>query len=243
MLLSLLNNFNDNPRLAIVTILLMIPTLLIALTVHEYSHGRMALALGDKTALMYGRLSLNPLHHLDPVGALMLLLFGFGFAKPVPVNMRNVTKVNYKLGTILIAIAGPLSNFLLALLGVLGLLVVETISVNSVGATVSAIVAYNLPMGSNLMTVCYYFFLYFSLMNIGLGVFNLIPIPPLDGSRILTVFLPAKAQLWFHRYENIIQLVIFALLFTNILDGFLYTIRSAIFNGMIDLISLLPFII
>ena len=243
MLLSLLNNFGENPRMAIITILMMIPTLLIALTVHEYSHGRMALALGDKTALMSGRLSLNPIHHLDPIGAVMMLLFGFGFAKPVPVNLRNATKVNYKTATILISLAGPLSNFILAFLGVFGLLVTETVSYNTSGATVSAILSYNLPISSTIVIVCYYFFLYFSLMNIGLGDFNLIPIPPLDGSRILTVFLPARLQILFHRYENIIQLVLFALLFTNILDRFLYGIRSIIFNGMMDLISQLPFII
>ncbi len=230
MLLSILSSYGDNPRIAIITILLMIPSLLIALTVHEYCHGRMALALGDKTALMYGRLSLNPLHHLDPIGALMLLLFGFGFAKPVPVNMRNVTKVNYKVGTILISLAGPLSNFLLALMGVFGYLVTLT-------------VIYGTGNFSNFAVICVEFFLYFSYMNIGLGVFNLIPIPPLDGSRILTVFLPAKAQIWFHRYENIIQLLIFALLFTNVLGNFLYGMREIIFNGFAKLISLLPFII
>lgn len=242
MLLSQLGALSENPRMAIISIMLMVPSLLIALTVHEYAHGRMALALGDKTALMYGRLSLNPLHHLDPIGALMLLLFGFGFAKPVPVNMRNVSKVSYKTGTVLISLAGPVSNLLLAFIGVFGLLLTNTITQNIYQIPISVIIYYGLPLGSNLAIIIFTFFQYFALLNIGLAVFNLIPIPPLDGSRILTVFLPGKAQMWFHRHENIIQLVLFALLWMNVLNGVLVVARSFIFNGMVNLISLLPFI-
>ena len=242
MLLSQLSALNDNPRMAIISILLMVPSLLIALTVHEYAHGRMALALGDKTALMYGRLSLNPLRHLDPIGALMLLLFGFGFAKPVPVNMRNVSKVGYKTGTVLISLAGPVSNLILAFIGVFGLLLTDMVTRNLYQIPISAIMYYGLPLGSNLAIIIFSFFQYFSLLNIGLAVFNLIPIPPLDGSRILTVFLPGKAQMWFHRYENIIQLVIFAMLWLNVFNGLLIGARSFIFNGMVDILSLLPFL-
>jgi len=231
MLLDLLLNINKNPTATVIGILLMIPCLLISLTVHEYAHGRMALALGDKTALMMGRLSLNPMHHIDPVGALMLLLFGFGFAKPVPVNLRNVSRVNYKTGTILISVAGPLSNLILALLGVFGYCL-------TIEFTKSVIT----PNNINFVFICILFFEYFSLMNIGLAIFNLIPIPPLDGSRILSVFLPVKAQMWLHRNENIIRIIIIVLLFTNVLDRFLIGFRTVIFNGMIYLISLLPFI-
>ncbi len=229
MLLSILENFYINPRYAIIQILLIIPSLLIALTVHEYSHGRMALALGDKTALMYGRLSLNPLRHLDPIGALMLLLFGFGFAKPVPVNIKN-SRINYRWATILVSLAGPLSNFILALFGVFGYMFSLTL-------------AFNTGTFSNTLQICMEFFICFAYLNIGLGVFNLIPIPPLDGSRILTVFLPAKAQMWFHRYEQMIQLIIFALLFSNALDGILIGLRETIFNAFCKLVSFLPFII
>lgn len=229
MLLSLLSNFSSNPRIAIVSMLLLIPTLLISLTVHEYAHGRVALAIGDKTALMAGRLSLNPLHHLDPVGSLMLLLFGFGYARPVPINPRNFDRVSYKTGIMLVSLAGPVSNFILALLGILGLHVLDT-------------VAFYISINEITYLVTGYFFLYFALMNIGLGVFNLIPLPPLDGSRILTIFLPAKAQMWFYRYERYIQLAIFALIFLGYLDTPLLFLREQIFNGMNKLISLIPFL-
>ena len=173
----------------------------------------------------------------------MLLLFGFGFAKPVPVNMRNVTRVNYKLGTFLISIAGVLANFILAFIGVFGVLVTETVTLNKYGISASFLAAYGITEVSPIAIACYIFFTYFALLNIGLGVFNLIPIPPLDGSRILTIFLPAKAQVWFYKNEHLISIVILVLFITNILDKPLIAIRSAIYNGMEYLISLLPFIL
>lgn len=234
MLFSIFKSFGNNPRMAVIQLLLLIPSLLIALTVHEYAHGRMALALGDKTALAMGRLSLNPLHHLDPIGTFMLLFFGFGFAKPVPVNLRNITKVNYKLGTVLVSIAGPLSNFILAFIGVFGLLTVNTISANlQLASTPSTTL--------NLLVICFAFFQIFSLINIGLGIFNLIPIPPLDASRIITIFLPVKAQVWFHNNEHIIRFIFLVLFFTDVLDRFLIGFRSIIFDGMVRILSLLPF--
>ncbi len=218
-----------DPRLAIVEMLLLIPVLLISLTVHEYSHGRAALAIGDKTALMAGRLTLNPLRHLDPVGTLMLLLVGFGYAKPVPINPRNFDKVSYKKGLVIVSLAGPLSNFLLALIGVLGMHIVFAI-------------AASMRVFNVYIELTYTFFSYFAALNVGLGVFNLIPIPPLDGSRILTIFLPAKAQMWFFRYERYIQIIIFILIWRGVLDTPLYFLRSIILTGMDKLVSLIPFL-
>lgn len=229
MLISAISDYSKNPTLTIIGILLMIPSLLIALTVHEYSHGRIALALGDKTALMAGRLTLNPIRHFDLIGSLMLLVFGFGYAKPVPINPRNFDKVKYKTGIILVSLAGPLSNLILTFIGVLGHHVTRTL-------------AYHLGGSMTVYSVVAMFFEYFAIINTGLLIFNLIPLPPLDGSRILTVFLPVKAQMWFFKYERYIQLAIFALLWFGVLDTPLLALRSWILGGMDKIVSLIPFL-
>lgn len=229
MLLSVIQNIGSEPVTTIIQIMTMVIVLLIAFTVHEYSHARMALALGDRTALLMGRLTLNPIKHLDPFGAIMLLLFGFGYAKPVPINTRNFTKVGYKTGLALVSLAGPISNFILAFFGMLFL-------------HISDLIFSSIQTGFSFYLVAYYFFSYFTLMNIGLGVFNLIPIPPLDGSRLLTIFLPQRLQILFFRYEHYIQLVIFFLLWRGVFDVPLYALRMAIYNGLDRLVSFIPFL-
>ena len=212
---------NSSINEMLLTILLIIPTLLISLTVHEVSHGYAAYLCGDSTARNLGRLSLNPLKHLDPVGTLMLLLFGFGFAKPVPVVTRNFKKPRRDI--VLVALAGPFANFVLAFFGTFLLLLNAYFG------------------GQNYFSVAANLFLtYFVLLNIGLGVFNLIPIPPLDGSRLLTVLLPPRAMMFFFNYERYIQLAIFLLLWLGVLDAPLIFLRSKIYYGFINFWSLLP---
>jgi Zn-dependent protease len=148
--------------------LIVMPCILFALTFHEYAHARVAYYLGDYTAYYQDRMNLNPISHLDPIGTLALYFLGFGWAKPVPVNMRNLSKPRTDM--MLIAIAGPASNIFLAIIG-------------SIFLRFSTIVPLSIP---ELFTSAMIFFVF---INIVLALFNLIPIAPLDGSRLLPLFI------------------------------------------------------
>ncbi len=172
-----------------------IPVLLFAITIHEYAHGRAALWLGDPTAKNMGRLTLNPLPHIDPFGAICLFLFNFGWAKPVPVNPRYFK--NIRKGIILMALAGPLANILLALLA--GILIRY----------------FFFPWDIYRLALIYLLF-----MNIGLGLFNLVPIPPLDGSHVLENLLPLRAAQKYREFGRYGPIIILGIV---MLDNFAHT--------------------
>ncbi len=165
---------------------------LIALTVHEYSHGYAAYRMGDNTAKNLGRLTLNPIHHLDPIGALCMLFFHVGWAKPVPINPRNFK--NPKKGFALTALAGPAANIILGFFTAGLYLLVLALFRDVTFAEKNF--AYNLV--SNLLQ----FIAIFHSINIGLGVFNLLPLPPFDGSRLLNVLLPERIYFGIMKYER-----------------------------------------
>ncbi len=189
---------------------------LICLTVHETCHGLAALALGDPTAKRMHRLSFNPLHHIDWLGLLAMFLCGFGWAKPVPVDMRYFK--NPKAGMALTALAGPVSNFLLALLAISGMWLL------SVLAPVNAFVIWFFSFLMNL-----------AVLSIGLGLFNLIPIPPLDGSKILFSFLPEKAYYTLMRYERYGMLVMLLIVWLDLGGSYLSSAILAVYQWMVGI--------
>ncbi len=213
-------------RDVLITFLIVVPIVLISLTVHEFSHGYASYLLGDNTARNYGRLTLNPLKHLDPMGALCMLLFGFGWAKPCPVNPRYYK--HPRSGMAITAAAGPLSNIILAFLNVLffNLFSLIPVSDSGFGATVIAV-------------GCTFFYL-MAEMNVYLAVFNLLPIPPLDGSRVAFIFLPTKAYFGVMKYERYIMIAMFALLWLGVFDGTIGWLADRLFFGMNWLITRIP---
>ncbi len=206
-----------------IQLLLILPCILIALSFHEWAHGYAAYKCGDHTAKNMGRLSLNPLHHLDPIGALMMLVVGFGYAKPVPVVTRNFK--NPKRDFAIVAAAGPLMNFLLGFIGMF-------ISTLLFFTCYEPMARYSIDSGyliGGLAFYAYQMFYLFSFLNIGLGVFNLIPIPPFDGSRIVSWLLPPKASMYYNRLEHYTSYIILAIVILTWLPAPLSTISSYIF--------------
>ena len=218
-------------RESITELLLSLPVILLALTVHEVSHGWMAMKLGDPTARNLGRLTLNPLKHLDPIGTICMILFRFGWAKPVPSNVKYFKKPRRDMA--LTALAGPVSNFIMGFFGVLFYRIFVAVF-NSTLTLASS--AFALNFAKAVVT----FFYLFAWLNLSLGLFNLIPIPPLDGSRIFLTFLPPKYYFGVMKYERYIMLGFMLLLYTGIVTRPLGIAVNGIFKGFNNLIGLIP---
>ncbi len=204
-------------------LLLSAPGVLIAITFHEFAHGYAAYKLGDDTAKNQGRLSLNPLAHLDPVGTLMLLVAGFGWGKPVEVNPRNYTrKISMEKGEAIVSIAGPLMNFVLAIIFTLIYCAIyKFANISFISSTAGSVI---MILISSTISI-----------NIGLGVFNLIPLPPLDGSKIIMPLLPYKAKEFFVNNEQIFYIIFILIWITGLAGTIITPAISWITKGMLGL--------
>lgn len=223
MLRTLLTSDGDF-RTTLAIILLEIPIILISLSAHELAHGYVAYKCGDGTAKAFGRLTLNPIKHLDPVGALCMLVMGYGWAKPVPVNMRYLKKPRRDMA--LVSLAGPLTNFLLAVLFALlraGIIIaLSFIEVPSSADTVMFVLFTLIQLGI--------------LLNLGLGIFNLIPLPPLDGANILMCLLPNRLAAKYAKVGQYTRYIMFGVVAASLFAPSLTSLVFFPINWSVDML-------
>ena len=219
----------------VISILASLIVIFLTLPVHEFAHGFAANKLGDPTARYQGRLTLNPFAHIDYLGALCILLVGFGWAKPVPINSYYFKKPKRDIA--ITALAGPVSNLLMALLAVVIRNII--ILIFSPAYFQTSYILYD-PTQLNIWFYIINILQYVAIINISLAVFNLIPVPPLDGSRLLSAFLPDKYYYKLMRYEQYLIWIVFILLVSNVLDAPMAAANN-FFYGCIDYIATLPF--
>ncbi len=210
----------------LLSLLLTIPGVLIALTFHEFAHAYAADKLGDDTARIQGRLNLNPLSHIDPVGFVFLIVAGFGWGKPVQIDPRNFNgKYSISKAEAIVSAAGPIMNFILAFVFVIIYYVLFGVT--------------DILSGLSLQwqQIIYYVIMYTISVNIGLGVFNLIPLPPLDGSKILMHFLPYNAKQWFYNNQQIFYIIFVVIWISGLSSVILNPIFNAVLSGMSWLVA------
>ncbi len=207
-------------------LLLSVPASLIAISVHESAHGYMSYKLGDPTAMNLGRISLNPFKHFDLMGFICMVLFHIGWAKPVPVNARYYK--NPRRDMALTAAAGPISNLIMAFIGVIGYELMGLLTFYETNA---------------MYYFCYtvwLFFMVFAQLNVYLAIFNLIPVPPFDGSRIAYIFMPPKTYFGIMKYEKYIMLGVIIVMCMGLLDAPLSFLSNGVLSGMEWLVELIP---
>ncbi|MBE6639065.1 MAG: site-2 protease family protein [Ruminococcaceae bacterium] len=235
-LLSALNSGDKNYLIiTVISILISLPIILFSLAMHEAAHAFAAYRMGDRTARNLGRLTLNPAKHLDLLGTISMFLFGFGWAKPVPINARYFK--NPKWGMAISAFAGPLSNLGLSLIGAIGFqITLRFIPVVCGGIFIPTFYA-GMPTAHLIMTILLNFFYLFAYYNAALAIFNLLPIPPFDGSRLAFVFLPDKWYWGIMKYERIIMIIILVGLATDFLAFPFQNAAEGIVNFFMDITS------
>ncbi len=204
------------------TILINVPITLVALTGHELAHAWVSTKLGDPTPRMQGRLSWNPLHHLDLFGTLMMILTGFGWARAVEINPMYYK--DRKKGTALVSFAGPFANFLMAFAAMLIYAILFIIGEKT-------------GIGGGFIGIAGSLLYIFAFRNLCLMVFNLIPVPPLDGSKILGMFLPNRQYYAMMQYQQIFMVILMVLCLTGIFSNVIGTGVNFVFNGIMHVIN------
>ena len=208
----------------LLALLLTLPGVIIAITFHEFAHAYVADKLGDDTPRRQGRITLNPLAHIDPVGFFMLIFVHFGWGKPVEINPTNFNrKRSMAKQEMLVALAGPLMNIIIALILTIILFAINTFAPSFTITMTGLIISLVLQMAIS--------------VNIGLGIFNLIPLPPLDGSKIFINILPYKAKTWFQDNIQIFYIIFVVLWVTNLMGYIISPVISVVSKGIYELVS------
>ena len=222
---STIVQYIQNP-MELLALLLTLPGVIVAITFHEFAHAFVADKLGDDTPRRQGRLNLNPLSHIDPVGFFMLIFAHFGWGKPVEINPANFNrKRSMSAQEALVALAGPVMNLIIAIVLTIILFAITTFTPTFILSTTGMLIGLTLQMAIS--------------VNIGLGVFNLIPLPPLDGSIILMHFLPYNANSWFENNAQIFYIVFIVLWVTNLISYIISPVINIVSTGIYSMVSAL----
>ncbi len=223
LVISSVIQYAQNP-MELLALLLTLPGVIIAITFHEFAHAYVAYKLGDDTPRRQGRVTLNPLAHIDPVGFFMLIFVHFGWGKPVEINPTNFNrKRSMAKQEMLVALAGPLMNIIIALILTIILFAINTFAPSFTITMTGLIISLVIQMAIS--------------VNIGLGIFNLIPLPPLDGSKIFINILPYKAKTWFQDNIQIFYIIFVVLWVTNLMGYIISPVISVVSKGIYGLVS------
>lgn len=223
LVISSIIQYAQNP-MELLALLLTLPGVIIAITFHEFAHAYVADKLGDDTPRRQGRITLNPLAHIDPVGFFMLIFVHFGWGKPVEINPTNFNrKRSMAKQEMIVALAGPLMNIIIALILTIILFAINTFAPSFTITMTGLIISLVLQMAIS--------------VNIGLGIFNLIPLPPLDGSKIFINILPYKAKTWFQDNIQIFYIIFVVLWVTNLMGYIISPVISVVSKGIYELVS------
>ena len=215
--------YAQNP-MQLLALLLTLPGVIVAITFHEFAHDFAADKLGDDTPRRQGRLNLNPLSHIDPIGFFMLIFVHFGWGKPVEINPTNFNrKRSMSAQEAIVALAGPVMNILIAIILTIVLFAINAFVPTFVISQIGVLVVLTLQMAIS--------------VNIGLGVFNLVPLPPLDGSKVLMHFLPYDAKTWFMEHRQIFYIIFVVLWVTNLISYIISPVINVVYRGIYSLVS------